>query len=349
MSFEYHVTDNQYYNFICGLHAGLKLKDLTVPAIDTNLVLHSIGVGGHTTIGLMIPQILYDDSINTFLIPVSVHDVNIGYSGFSVNIKLDSKRLRFNGVVAGDFGTISDGTENTDIRYTYSNGNFKARGIRNSSIVFNDPIILFYIDVTVIDTVTKNNPITLNFIDKSFSNLEYCTLLTWVQLDDGSWYNYFITPLDNISGAIISRDEKSKNELNNKESIGDDKVIAASASPSGVYVGEAHTAPGEQGVVPIYANSNIDDNFPYSGVHCIVVVKDDVSMFNYINVVGTGGFSVDVTKTILDDGNIQLDILATRDKALIDSVTFCYIDYQINTGNNNYIIPLSNNLSELIN
>ena len=46
MSHKMNLTDNQWYNFICGMQAGLKLKDLTLPAYDTNIVLTPIGVGG---------------------------------------------------------------------------------------------------------------------------------------------------------------------------------------------------------------------------------------------------------------------------------------------------------------
>lgn len=348
MSFEYKLSDEEMYWLICGLHAGLKLRDLTVPEIDTSLVLQPIGVGGETTIGLMIPEIKYDGSTNNFLIPVSVHDVNINYSGFSINIKWDSNRLRLDKVLAGDFGTVSNGSEQSDIRYTYSNGLFQARGIRDHNVRFSEPIILFYLQVTVLDEVTKAKPIHLKLQDRSFTDLNYCTLLTWVEVEADKYYNYYITPLANISGSIIS-DNLNDDSSNNKDIIGDNKDILAAPSPSGVYVGEAHTAPGEQGVVPIYANSNINDDFPYSGVHCVIVVEDNINMFSYIKVVDTGGFSVTVNKTILDNGYIQLDILATRPSALIDSITFCYIEYKIIGVEDSYRIPLNNILSELIN
>ena len=101
MSAEFNFTDNQWYNFICGFHAGLKLKDMTLPPYENNIVLHPIGVGGWGTIGLALPQMLYDGTTNTGRIPVFTHDVDIDYSGFSINIQWDSSRLQFNGVESG--------------------------------------------------------------------------------------------------------------------------------------------------------------------------------------------------------------------------------------------------------
>lgn len=348
MSAEFNFTDNQWYNFICGFHAGLKLKDLTLPAFDTNILLHPIGVGGWGKIGLGMPEITYDGVNRTVSVPVFVHDVDIDYSGFSVNIKWDSTRLRFNGVSKGDFGTIGNASSTSDIRYTYSNGNFKARGIRPYTVKFKDPCVLFYIDVSIVGDVTKDNPIPLQFLSNSFTDLNYTTLLKWVEIAQGSWYNFFITPVMNIDGAIVSEIE-AEDEENNSQKIGDDTVVAAKASPSGVYVGSAFTPPGSRGVVPVYSNSNKNDDFPYSGVHCRIIVEDNKNIFNYIHVVGTGGFSVSTIYNVLENGFIELDIRATRPAALIDSITFCYIEYEINTNDSSYIIPLNNVLSELSN
>lgn len=348
MSSKFNFTDTQWYNFICGFHAGLKLKDLTLPDYDTNIVLHPIGVGGWGTIGLGIPKLVYDGVNKTGVIPIFVHDVDIDYSGFSVNIKWDDTRLRFEGVEAGDFGTIGNTSSSADIKYSYSKGNFKARGIRPYTVKFKEPCVLFYINATIIDTVTRDNPIDIKFINSNFTSLDYTTLLKWVEVTPGGWYNFFITPLLNIDGAIIS-DEESSWDDSSKQAVGEDTTVAAKASPSGVFVGTANTPPGCRGVVPIYSNSNIDDNFPYSGVHCKIVVEDDSNKFDYIEVSGAGGFDVEVTPTRLSNGHLILDITAHRSEALSDSITFCYIEYYINTSDSSYVIPLRNELSELMN
>lgn len=348
MSSEFNFTDNQWYNFICGFHAGLKLKDLSLPAIDNNRLLFPIGVGGWGCIGIGIPTMEYDGVNNTGVIPVFTHDVDIDYSGFSVNIQWDSSRLRFDGVTEGQFGTIGDSSSQSDIRYTYSNGNFKARGIRDRSVVFKEPIILFYINVTIIDTVTADRPININLNSNSNTDLNYTTLLKWVNIGDDQWYNYFITPIVNVSGAIVSEDTDTGNS--STSTLGDESNTSVSSSPSGVYIGQAFTAPGNTGVVPIYANSNINDNFPYSGVHVNFTVKDDPDLFSYIRIVGNDGFSLSINRTSDEDGYLVFDVVATRSEALIDNCTFCYIQYQIaDTELAEYEIPLVNNISELMN
>ena len=344
MSSEFNFTDNQWYNFICGFHAGLKLKDLSLPEIDNNRLLFPIGIGGWGCIGIGIPTMVYDGINNVGVIPVFTHDVDMDYSGFSVNIQWDSNRLRFDGVTEGQFGTIGDSSSSSDIRYTYSNGNFKARGIRDRSVIFKEPIILFYINVTIIDTVTANTPININLNSSNNTDLNYTTLLKWVDIG-GQWYNYFITPVVNVSGAIVSEAEDV-----NVSALGDESNVSVSGSPSGVYIGQAFTAPGDIGIVPIYANSNINDNFPYNGVHINFTVKDSPNIFNYIKIVGINDFSVSINRTNDNDGYYVFDVVATREDALIDSCIFCYIMYQIdNTSLNEYNIQLINNMSELMN
>ncbi len=346
MSSEFDFTDNQWYNFICGFHAGLKLKDLSLPALDNNRLLFPIGVGGWGCIGIGIPTMKYEGN-NTGMIPVFTHDVDIDYSGFSVNIQWDNNRLRFDGVTEGQFGTIGDSSSSADIRYTYNNGNFKARGIRDRSIIFEEPIILFYINVTIIDTITVNRPINITLNSNSNTDLNYTTLLKWVDIGEGQWYNYFITPIVNVSGAIVSdyiEDNSSTSTL------GDESGVSVSGSPSGVYIGQAFTSPGNIGAVPIYSNSNINDNFPYNGIHINLTVKDDIDLFRYIRFVGNEDFSLDINRTNDDEGYTVFDIIATRSESLIDSVTFCYMIYEIeDTTLTQYKIPLINNISELMN
>lgn len=358
MQFKFPSTDSEWYNFLCGFHAGLKLKDLTGPAMDSSIVLTPIGVGGYGKIGLALPELLYDGTTNTGIIPVYTHDVDIAYSGFSCNISWDSNRLRFNGLLPGDFGTVGTVGEQTDIRYTYSNGNLKAIGLRDNTVVFTEPVILFYISATIVDTVTTDTPILLSFNNNSYTDTNYTTLLTWVEIAPGEWYNYFITPIKNVNGKIYSEIDSSGggsgggsggSDNNNEQTVGDSNVIAAAASSSGVFIGNAYTAPGDRGVVPIYSNSNTKDNFPYSGVHCKLIVEDADVIFNYLDVVGAGGFTVNVEQRVLDNGYLELDIVATRDVALMDSITFCYLDYSISNKGKSYIIPLTNIVSELMN
>lgn len=341
MSAEFNFTDFQWYNFICGFHAGLKLKDLTMPPYETNITLHPIGVGGFGQIGLALPEVLYNPTESDYKIPVFTHDVDIDYSGFSVNIKWDSTRLHFNGVEAGEFGTVGDARSSADVRYSYSKGNLKAFGLKDKTVKFKEPLILFYINVTVVGDVTEDDPIPLSFQNNSLTDINYCTLLKWVEVSPGSWFNFFITPLMNVSGAIVSLIKKKQTPL------GDVTTIAARAVSSGVYVGSSFTAPGSRGVVPVVSCSNVADEYPYDVVHCKIVVADKYNIFKYLDVVGCGGFIVSTTSNLRPDGFMELDITAVRNSALVDSITFCYIMYEITDEMPAYEIPLYNVFSQL--
>lgn len=334
------LTDKQWYNFICGMQAGLKLKDMTLPAFDTNVVLTPIGIGGYGKIGIAIPEVLWDGVSTTGLIPVFTHDVDVGYAGFSCNITWDTSRLQVLGLTDGDFGVVG-----THITYTINNGVCLVRGLREAPAEYTEPIILFYLSVNILDlNITKDTPIPINLVSGTGYDPNYTTLLKYVQnAQDGKYYLYYITPTKNVSGAIVSDKEP------NKAPIGDDKDIAAPSSPTGIYVGTAFTPPGTRGAVPISANSNIKDNFLYNGIHCKVVVEDASVIFTYLEVVGVDGWSL-VTNTYTNEsGYLVLDIVGSRSEAKIDSVTVGYIDYEISNKVDEYEIPLNNILSQLLN
>ena len=322
------------------MQAGLKLKDMTLPAFETNIVITPIGIGGHGKIGLEIPEVLWDGVSTTGLIPVYTHDVDVGYAGFSCNITWDTSRLQVLGLTDGDFGAVG-----TYITYTINNGVCLVRGLREAPAEYTEPMILFYLSVNILDlNITKDTPIPINLVSGTGYDPNYTTLLKYVQNEqDGNYYLYYITPIKNVSGAIVSDKEP------NKAPLGDDKPVSAEGGESGIYVGWANTPPGTRGAVPISANSNINDNFPYNGIHTTIVVKDSDDMFTYLGVVGVDGWSLSTTTSINSDGYLVLDIIGSRSEAKQDSVTVGYIDYQIGNKYNDYLIPLTNILSELLN
>lgn len=341
MSHKMTPTDKQWYNFICGMQAGLRLKNMTLPGFDTNVVLTPIGVGGYGQIGIGIPQVLWDGVSTTGLIPVFTHDVDIGYAGFSCRITWDTSRLSILGLTDGNFGAIG-----TYINYSISNGVCLVRGMRESPAEYTEPMILFYLSVKILDlNITKDNPILINLISGTGYDPEYTTLLKYVQnVQDSKYYLYYITPVKNIGGAIVS-----EKESDNKSPIGDDKTIAASSSPTGIYVGTAFTPPGNRGVVPITANSNLKDNFPYNGIHLKIIVEDNSIVFSYISVTGVGGWVLSANMSIDTKGYINLDIIGSRSISKQDSVTVGYIEYQISNKNTEYFVPLNNIMSQLLN
>ena len=336
------LTDNQWYNFICGMQAGLKLKNLTIPNYDTNIVLTPIGVGGYGQIGLAIPKVLYNSATPSGVIPVYTHDVDISYSGFTAQITWDTSRLQVTGLQDGEFGVVG-----TDITYSIDNGVLLVRGMKTAPTEFTKQTILFFMTVTVIGTVTASTPIAINMISGDGYDPNYTTLLKYVQnATDGVYYPYYITPTKNISGAIISN---AADLPVNSTQVGDDKTIAATASASGVYIGTAYTPPGESGVVPIVANSNVSDNFPYSGIHVVVEIVDPGVIFSYLTVAGTGPWTLTTTTSTNTEGNLTLDIIGNRSVAETDSMTVGYIQYSIANRDTGYTIPLNNKLSQLTN
>lgn len=309
--------------------------DLSLPDIDSNVTLYPVGVAGEGVIGIGMPTLMYDGVNNEGLIPVYTHDVDIPYCGFSVNINWDANHLQFLGVEAGEFGTIGDESTNSEIRYSYSNGNFKARGIKENAFNFSEQIILFYIKVRIINQPSSD--IVLNFNNRSQTDLNYTTLMTWYINPDVSPdpYTYFITPIKNTNGKIIVEPSKS----NSESVIGDENHIGAAGSPSGVYVGIAKTPPGNEGVVPVYANSSVNDEFPYNKVICDLEILDTNGIISYINTVGTESFKVTTTYKIVSN-IINLHIEAERNIADIDSITFCYIQYRVSDNVSDYKVPI---------
>lgn len=340
MSHIMHLTDRQWYNFICGMQAGLKLRDLTLPSFETDIVLKPIGVGGYGQIGIAIPQVVWDGVSLTGLVPVFTHDVDIGYAGFSCKITWDNTRLNVVGLVDGDFGAIG-----TYIDYTLSPGSCHVVGLREAPTEYTEPMILFYLSVVIIDTnITKDNPIPIKLVSGNGYDINYTTLIKYVlNPQDNNYYSYFITPIKNIDGAIVSEKE------NVKAPIGDEKTVAAPSSPSGVFIGTSFTTPGDRGVVPIVTNSNVKDNFPYNGIQTRVIVEDSEAIFTYLRVVGVDGWTLTTTTSTNENGYLVLDIIGNRDEAKTDSITVGYIEYAIGNKDGSYLIPLRNVLSKLFN
>lgn len=341
MSAKFEFTDNQWYNFICGFQAGMRLKDLGEKPYEKGFTLKPINVGGGG-IGLAMPSLDYDSSLTEYEIPVFTHDVDIAYSGFSVNIKIDS-RARFKRVEEGDFGTIGGVSSSADIKYQYNNGILKAYGLKDKNTEYNEPIILFYIIVSVAEEPLKGVPIKLEFDNLSNSDINYTTLMTYKEVESEK-YVFFITPLDNKNGYIGGEREEEK--------VISDVDVYADSTPSGVYIGCAFTAPENRGCVNIVSNSNKEDNFPYNKVHLKMMLEDDYLIYTYLNVIGINGFEI-TEKNIeyIDINHTTIEIYAERKQSLIDSITFCYLDYYIGSSEltRNYVIPIKNLESELIN
>ena len=335
---EFTFTDKQWYNFICGFYAGLKLKDLTAPGYVNSTVLQPIGIGGTGKIGIEIGKTYMQSGYTTYDIPVYTHDVDVGYSGFTCSITLLDTRINFVSCLSGEFGTVTPASGTGDVRYQWNSTSriLYVRALKDSSVKeITEPIILFYIRVRISGTVYESEKLTLFLNSASYTDMNSTTLLKYV-LVDGKPALYYITPLSNVDGYIYGSEKYGQSGV--LTPISKPEGIGMTASPSGVGVGSSYTPPGNRGVVPIYANSNADEGFAYDKVHVKIKVDDDV-LFKYISVVGNGwGLSVKQSKDT--DGRLILDITATRDKAAVDSCTFAYIDYEIDSSGTEYKIKL---------
>lgn len=328
-------TENQWWCFLCGFQAGMKLRNLGGPDINHNVTLGPISVAGETTIGLGLPTLEYNESNTEILVPVYTHDVNIPYCGFSVNIYMDPSYVLFTGVQEGDFGTIGTEASSSEIRYSYSNGTFTARGRKEDAFNFSEQIILFYIKIRVVNGPTHD--IVLKFNNKSDTDLNYTCLLTWKidPLVSDEPNLYFVTPIQNIDGMILVDGKKPSEE----NAVGDEQMIGAPGTPSGVYGGYSLTTPGAQGVVPLYSVSNKNDDFPYNKVSVDVLIDDTDHVLTYLEVVGADDFLISVIPTYIGS-YLNLHIEATRKTPAIDAITFCYISYVIREDAGVYTVPL---------
>ena len=344
---EFTFTDKQWYNFICGFFAGLKLKDLTAPGYISNTVLQPIGIGGSGKIGIKVADTHLVDGETLYDIPVYTHDVDVAYSGFTTAIRFRDPRVQFVSCKAGEFGSVGTASSSADVRYQYdkTSGILYTRGLRASTAKeIKDPMILYVLRVRVSGVVYKSEKLELELLSNGYTNMNSTTLLKYVDIS-GVPALYYITPLDNKSGYIYGNTDYK--DVIVQAPISKPEGVGMKGSPSVVSVGYSVTPPGDRGVLPIYANSNAEEGFAYNKIHVTLTVKDKV-IFKYLNVVGNG-WSLSVNKSINSEGFLVLDITATRDKALVDSCTFAYIDYEIDSAGTEYSIEVSASDAQLSN
>ena len=68
---EYKLTDSEKFALICGMLAGLRLQDKTIPPDQVVVTLKPIGVNGTGTIGIMAVDVQYT-GVNKIKIPVNI-------------------------------------------------------------------------------------------------------------------------------------------------------------------------------------------------------------------------------------------------------------------------------------
>lgn len=331
------LTDSEKFAFIAGLIAGLKLQDKNASPGEITVTLDPIGVNGLGTIGLMAEDIQYT-GINKLRIPVVTHDVDIEYSGFSLLVSYNNSKIVINSIESGEFGEL----DYTNI----NNGKAYARCMLPEGEFKNKPMIVCWLNCTIVSPPTSGNPIELKFENKTGYDPDYCTLLTWVLNEvDNKYYSYFITPTVN-KGCKIMTDKRDDTET----SIGDEQQISTNASPSLIAMGTTVIYPGKQGLVPIYTNCNKNDNFPYNEFKLRAKVEDQwLSIISEIGVSGTGEWTLSKSESYDEQGNLILDIVGNRKEAKVDNSTAGFIRFLLAESATYIDCLVINEISQLIN
>lgn len=229
MSHLMNLTDSQWYNLMCGMIAGLKLKDLTLPNITQETVLNPINLGGWATIGFAVESKEFDPetSPDSGSLAVFTHDVNIEYSGFTIKLQYNSQRIRVDSIESSLFGDIEYDISTPGIIYVAG-----LKGDGGPSLdepdYFNGPTLLFNINYTVLNReVTVNNPIEFKFVNGTYTDTYNTTLMRYVWVND-AYYLFFITPILNVDGGLY-------NEIPEEEQPLAEIETSAPASNDGVY------------------------------------------------------------------------------------------------------------------
>lgn len=302
-------TDNQWGNFICGIIACLRSRQYKAPYYQDSRTLYPINVGGDPVIGIGAARVIYDGS-GIATVPIFTHDVNIAYSAFSATVTFDKTRASVNRVYGGDFGNLTG--DNIDMQVTFGDGKVNIIGLKPSPTEFKEPMILCLIEFRVYGEVTKSTPINL-YLESTGSYLNagtdagqimknYTTMLKYVE---GNLY--FITPINNINGAIAT-------ELpDNTASLGD-KNATGKEEPSLIKAGVAEIIPGNIGAVGLTANSNSKDKYPYNKFTCDVTIKkNDKAVIKMIG--STDEWELTFQAEVNTEGDTVLHLQGTREEA----------------------------------
>lgn len=188
------ITDDQWYNFICGMITGTHLKqEGAVTAYQYNLGV-PWAIGGEPNIGLEAADVeLFMPPDDGFAyVPVSVHSCNIGWSGFLVNVTIDQSAG-----YASYVGVESDLFEDLQVTAIPSGNELRLTvrydGTYDSLIYQNE--ILFNIKFRISTIIPYENDTPINFNTESY-------LLTWREYQPDEWGLFGITPSSNIDGCL---------------------------------------------------------------------------------------------------------------------------------------------------
>ena len=301
MSMIMNLTDDEWYCFICGFQAGLRVKDIQAPLFQSETVLHPIAVGGQGQRGLGVSDVYTHTGQSSYITTVFTHDIDVEYSGFSCLIKFDPSVMQVTGVTEGQFGTIST-QGNTDIRYEVDNVNglFYALGLKPASVKYKKQMALFFISWNISTLPQDGEPYYIEFTGGQASTAG-STLLQYYE-HDGIQDLQVISPCLNSRGTVYS--PNTPVQLNEAK-MGDESVAALGASPivqrievgPYIYVLGAEPALGTRQVRGI--NSYYIPQTLGTIVYCTLAIPTEWpdELFNFVDISRSNGFRVDDVQT----------------------------------------------------
>ncbi len=312
-------SDNQWYNFMAGLLAGLRLRNNKADYYEEDVVLAPISVGGATIIGIGASQVLTNGVGNKVTVAVYTHNTNIDYSMFSVRLNFDSSKCFISDVYGGEFGEFG-----VDMAKVIGSGTLNVVGQKPDGVSITTPMILFLIDFIVTSDILLGEKIELELASTGDYTgtandilLNYTTLLKYVE---GNLY--FITPVENVDGAIVSE------KVSNENVIETETNVQSTTSPMAVRAGKSKPNKDTgRGMFPMFVNSNESDAFAYNKFTTVMTIVDPENKVNIGYPITRAGWSLSIDYSTDIEGNEVQTITGTRDAKLIDVCTVAGFDY----------------------
>ena len=326
-------TPQNHGDFLAGFISALRFTDNTQPVIE-EITLDPIGVGGKKGLGINVATV---EGNNGDTVDINVYTRNVtadtAFGMFSVTLEWDSSRGYIAQLLNGTFGTFGD-----DVHSSISAGRLNVYGYKeDTSVKFEDNIILFTIRFVITDEVTKGNPIRLSHKNTSNYRMDiedilenYTSIGQWRENYGGMWG--FLSPIDNTDGLIASEKEKEKNNVDDG-----DNNVNANESPSMIAIGSGSTKQGQTGAVGIWTNANLKDNIQYNKFTCNLLINDPSSYLSLINIIGTDGWNLEYSIGY-SGSNMLITLIGTRDTKVTGTVTVGSLVYVVNS--DEYNIPL---------
>ena len=329
MSMIMNLTDDEWYCFICGFQAGLRVKDIQAPLFQSETVLHPIAVGGQGQRGLGVSDVYTHQGQSSYVTTVFTHDIDVEYSGFSCLIKFDPSVMQVTGVTEGQFGTIST-QGNTDIRYEVDNvnGYFYALGLKPASVKYKKQQALFFISWNISTLPQNGEPYYIEFTGGQASTAG-STLLQYYE-HDGIQDLQVISPCLNSRGTVYSPDTPVQL---NEAKMGDESVAALGASPiiQRIVMGPVSYFLGNEPALGTRQIRGIDCYYLPDTlgtyVYCTIKIPTEWpdEIFSFINITGSSSFDVVDVETSSGTCDIEVyqdgEIVTQTVNALVIEVT----------------------------